>query len=95
MKFSTFLFPDSAIPRGRCRHRRDDARGAARRRTRRRCVWLAEHHFDGISVYGDPMVIAGALASRMRHAALGFAVLQMALHHRSASPSRSRFSTTC
>ena len=22
-------------------------------------VWLAEHHFDGISVYGDPMVLAG------------------------------------
>src|SRR5439155_5802890 len=44
-------------------------------------VWLAEHHFDGIAVYADPMVIAGALAASLRHAALGFAVVQTALHH--------------
>src|SRR5258708_11009918 len=81
MKFSPFLFPDSRDPEGD---------GAVTEETMREAlladelgadvVWLAEHHFDGISVYGDPMVIAGALASRMRHAALGFAVLQMALH---------------
>jgi alkanesulfonate monooxygenase SsuD/methylene tetrahydromethanopterin reductase-like flavin-dependent oxidoreductase (luciferase family) len=82
MKFSTFLFPDSRDP---------DRDGTVVDETIREAlladelgvdiVWLAEHHFDGISVYGDPMVIAGALASRMRHAGLGFAVLQMALHH--------------
>jgi alkanesulfonate monooxygenase SsuD/methylene tetrahydromethanopterin reductase-like flavin-dependent oxidoreductase (luciferase family) len=44
-------------------------------------VWLAEHHFDGISVYADPMVLAGALAASLKHAALGFAVIQTALHH--------------
>ena len=82
MKFGTFLFPDS----------RDPARdGAVIDETLREAmladelgadiVWLAEHHFDGISVYGDPMVIAGAIAGRMRHAGLGFAVIQTALHH--------------
>jgi len=44
-------------------------------------IWLAEHHFDGIAVYADPIVIAGALAASLRHAALGFAVVQTALHH--------------
>lgn len=44
-------------------------------------VWLAEHHFDGISVYADPMVLAGALAASLHHAGLGFAVIQTALHH--------------
>jgi alkanesulfonate monooxygenase SsuD/methylene tetrahydromethanopterin reductase-like flavin-dependent oxidoreductase (luciferase family) len=44
-------------------------------------VWLAEHHFDGIAVYADPMVLAGALAASLKHAGLGFAVIQTALHH--------------
>lgn len=82
MKFSTFLFPDS----------RDPARdGAVIDETLREArlaeelgvdvVWLAEHHFDGISVYGDPIGIAGALAALLHRAALGFAVIQTALHH--------------
>jgi alkanesulfonate monooxygenase SsuD/methylene tetrahydromethanopterin reductase-like flavin-dependent oxidoreductase (luciferase family) len=82
VKFSTFLFPDS----------RDPARdGAVIDETLREArladrlgadvVWLAEHHFDGISVYADPMVLAGALAASMNQAALGFAVIQTALHH--------------
>src|SRR5712692_8194702 len=82
MLFSTFLFPDS----------RDPARdGAVIDETRREAmladefgadvIWLAEHHFDGISVYGDPIALAGALAGSLRHAGLGFAVIQTALHH--------------
>ena len=82
MKFSTFLFPDS----------RDPARdGAVIDETMREAVladelgadivWLAEHHFDGIAVYADPMVLAGALAVALKHAGLGFAVIQTALHH--------------
>jgi alkanesulfonate monooxygenase SsuD/methylene tetrahydromethanopterin reductase-like flavin-dependent oxidoreductase (luciferase family) len=82
VKFSTFLFPDS----------RDPARdGAVIDETMREArladelgadlVWLAEHHFDGISVYADPMVLAGALAASLKHAGLGFAVIQTALHH--------------
>jgi alkanesulfonate monooxygenase SsuD/methylene tetrahydromethanopterin reductase-like flavin-dependent oxidoreductase (luciferase family) len=82
MKFGTFLFPDS----------RDPARdGVVIEETLREAlladelgadvIWLAEHHFDGISVYADPIGLAGALAASLRHAALGFAVLQTALHH--------------
>jgi alkanesulfonate monooxygenase SsuD/methylene tetrahydromethanopterin reductase-like flavin-dependent oxidoreductase (luciferase family) len=82
VKFSTFLFPDS----------RDPARdGQVIDETVREAVladelgadmvWLAEHHFDGISVYADPMVLAGALAASMKQAGLGFAVIQTALHH--------------
>ena len=82
MKFSTFLFPDS----------RDPARdGQVIDETLREAeladalgvdiVWLAEHHFDGISVYADPIVLAGALAARLKQAGLGFAVVQTALHH--------------
>ncbi|HWD57217.1 MAG TPA: LLM class flavin-dependent oxidoreductase [Stellaceae bacterium] len=82
MKFSTFLFPDS----------RDPARdGAVIDETVREAlladrlgadmVWLAEHHFDGIAVYADPMVLAGALAASLQRAGLGFAVIQTALHH--------------
>src|SRR5205085_204816 len=82
MKFSTFLFPD-------CRDPAQD--GAVIEETWREAmladelgvdvVWLAEHHFDGISVYADPIGLAGALAASLRHAGLGFAVLQTALHH--------------
>jgi alkanesulfonate monooxygenase SsuD/methylene tetrahydromethanopterin reductase-like flavin-dependent oxidoreductase (luciferase family) len=82
MRFSTFLFPDSRDPA---------LDGAVIDETVREAlladrlgadvVWLAEHHFDGISVYGDPMVMAGALAAALKHAGLGFAVIQTALHH--------------
>ncbi len=82
MLFSTFLFPDS----------RDPAKdGAVIDETLREAmladelgadiVWLAEHHFDGISVYADPIALAGALSTSLRHAGLGFAVIQTALHH--------------
>src|SRR5437016_2800042 len=82
MLFSTFLFPDS----------RDPAQdGAVIDETLREAVladelgadivWLAEHHFDGIAVYADPIALAGALAATLRHAGLGFAVIQTALHH--------------
>src|SRR3984893_731651 len=82
MLFGNFLFPDS----------RDPAQdGAVIEETLREAaladelgadvIWLAEHHFDGISVYADPIALAGALAASLRHAGLGFAVVQTALHH--------------
>ncbi|HEX5320898.1 MAG TPA: LLM class flavin-dependent oxidoreductase [Stellaceae bacterium] len=82
MKFSTFLFSDS----------RDPARdGAVIDETIREAVladalgvdivWLAEHHFDGIAVYADPIGLAGVLAASLKHAGIGFAVVQTALHH--------------
>jgi len=44
-------------------------------------IWLAEHHFDGIVAYVDPMTFAAALAMATSRARIGFAVAQMALHH--------------
>ncbi len=82
MKFGNFLFPDSRDPE------RD---GIVIDETLREAwlsdelgvdaIWLAEHHFDGICAYADPIAFAGALATSTRHSKIGFAVLQMALHH--------------
>lgn len=44
-------------------------------------VWLPEHHFDGIVAYADPVVFGAAVAMRTRRIRIGFAVVQMALHH--------------
>ena len=70
MKFSNFLFPD-------CRDPERD--GVVIDETLREArlsdelgvdvIWLAEHHFDGICAYVDPIVFAGALATSTRHAA--------------------------
>jgi alkanesulfonate monooxygenase SsuD/methylene tetrahydromethanopterin reductase-like flavin-dependent oxidoreductase (luciferase family) len=82
MKFGNFLFPDC----------RDPARdGAVIDETLREAwlsdemgvdvIWLAEHHFDGICAYVDPISFAGALATSTRRSKIGFAVVQTALHH--------------
>jgi alkanesulfonate monooxygenase SsuD/methylene tetrahydromethanopterin reductase-like flavin-dependent oxidoreductase (luciferase family) len=82
MKFSNFLFPDC----------RDPARdGVVIDETLREAwlsdelgvdvIWLAEHHFDGICAYVDPISFAGALATSTRRSKIGFAVVQTALHH--------------
>jgi alkanesulfonate monooxygenase SsuD/methylene tetrahydromethanopterin reductase-like flavin-dependent oxidoreductase (luciferase family) len=44
-------------------------------------LWLAEHHFDGICAYVDPVSFAAALASSTKQIHIGFAVAQMSLHH--------------
>jgi alkanesulfonate monooxygenase SsuD/methylene tetrahydromethanopterin reductase-like flavin-dependent oxidoreductase (luciferase family) len=82
MKFSNFLFPES----------RDPARdGVVIDETLREArltdelgfdvIWLAEHHFDGICAYVDPVSFAAALAVCTQRAKIGFAVAQMSLHH--------------
>jgi alkanesulfonate monooxygenase SsuD/methylene tetrahydromethanopterin reductase-like flavin-dependent oxidoreductase (luciferase family) len=82
MKFGNFLFPDSRDPE------RD---GIVIDETLREAwlsdelhvdvIWLAEHHFDGICAYVDPITLAGALATSTQHSKIGFAVVQTALHH--------------
>jgi alkanesulfonate monooxygenase SsuD/methylene tetrahydromethanopterin reductase-like flavin-dependent oxidoreductase (luciferase family) len=82
VKFGNFLFPDSRDP---------EHDGVVIDETLREAwlseelgcdaIWLAEHHFDGICAYADPIAFAGALAATTRRAKIGFAVLQMALHH--------------
>jgi alkanesulfonate monooxygenase SsuD/methylene tetrahydromethanopterin reductase-like flavin-dependent oxidoreductase (luciferase family) len=44
-------------------------------------VWLTEHHFDGAVAYADPLVFGAAVAMRTRRVHIGFAVVEMALHH--------------
>lgn len=82
MKFGNFLFPDCRDP-ARDGAIIDETLAEARLSDElgMDVIWLAEHHFDGISVYADPIALAGALAGSLRHAAIGFAVLQTALHH--------------
>ena len=82
MKFGNFLFPDCRNP---------DRDGIVIDETLREAwrsdelgvdvIWLAEHHFDGICAYVDPISFAGALATSTRHSTIGFAVVQTALHH--------------
>lgn len=82
MRFGNFLFPDS----------RDAATdGVVIDETLREAVlsdelgmdvvWLAEHHFDGICAYVDPVSFAAALAASTKRIRIGFAVAQMSLHH--------------
>lgn len=82
MKFGDFLFPDSRDP-ARDGVVIDETLREARLADELGCevIWLAEHHFDGICAYADPIAFAGALAATMRRAKIGFAVVQTALHH--------------
>lgn len=82
MKFSNFLFPDSPSPEHDGRIIDETLREA--RLTDELgydTIWLAEHHFDGICAYVDPVSFAAALATATSRARIGFAVAQMALHH--------------
>src|ERR1700680_1817107 len=82
MKFGDFLFPDCRDPaQGGVVIEETLREAALADELGADMIWLAEHHFDGISVYADPIALAGALAASLRHAVLGFAVIQTALHH--------------
>ena len=82
MRVSNFLFPQSTTAA-------DDARVIDETLREAKLtdelgfdvIWLAEHHFDGICAYVDPVSFAAALATATQHAKIGFAVAQMALHH--------------
>lgn len=82
MKFGNFLFPaamtatdDSrVIDETLCEAKLCDELGMD-------MVWLAEHHFDGICAYVDPVSFAAALATATQQIGIGFAVAQMSLHH--------------
>lgn len=82
MKFSNFLFPESRDPAADGRVIDETLREA--RLTDELgfdVVWLAEHHFDGICAYVDPVSFAAALAVATQRVKIGFAVAQMSLHH--------------
>ncbi len=82
MKFSNFLFPAAMEPAQDKQVIDETIREA------KLCdelgmdmLWLAEHHFDGICAYVDPVSFAAALAACTRRIRIGFAVAQMSLHH--------------
>jgi alkanesulfonate monooxygenase SsuD/methylene tetrahydromethanopterin reductase-like flavin-dependent oxidoreductase (luciferase family) len=82
MKFSNFLFPASMEPAKDRQVIQETLREA------QLCdelgmdmLWLAEHHFDGICAYVDPVTFAAALAASTKRINIGFAVAQLSLHH--------------
>ena len=44
-------------------------------------VWLTEHQFDGAVAYADPLVFGAAVAMKTQRVRIGFAVVELALHH--------------
>ncbi len=82
MKFSNFLFPAATSPELDHRIVNECLReGQLCDELGMDMLWLAEHHFDGICAYVDPVSFAAALAASTRRIHIGFAVAQMSLHH--------------
>lgn len=82
MKFSNFLFPAAASPELDHRIINETLReGQLCDELGMDMLWLAEHHFDGICAYVDPVSFAAALAASTKRIHIGFAVAQMSLHH--------------
>ncbi|HXT79878.1 MAG TPA: LLM class flavin-dependent oxidoreductase [Acetobacteraceae bacterium] len=82
MKVSNFLFPESRSPAEDGRIIRETLREAQLTdQLGYDVIWLAEHHFDGICAYVDPVCFAASLATATTRAKIGFAVAQTALHH--------------
>ena len=44
-------------------------------------IWIAEHHFIGEAVYGDPLGFAAAVAVKTQRVIIGLGIIEMALHH--------------
>lgn len=82
MKFSNFLFPGSYAPEDDERVINETLKEAQLcDELGMEMLWLAEHHFDGICAYVDPVAFAAAIASSTKRIEIGFAVAQMSLHH--------------
>ena len=82
MKFSDFLFPESRDP-ARDGFVLDETLREARLADELGvdALWLAEHHFDGICAYVDPVSFSAALAMATKRSQIGYAVVQTSLHH--------------
>ena len=82
MKFSNFLFPAAMTPDLDHQVIHETLReGQLCDELGMDMLWLAEHHFDGICAYVDPVSFAAALAASTQRIRIGFAVAQMSLHH--------------
>ena len=82
MRFSNFLFPHSPTPESDYMAVTDALREAElTEELGFDAVWLGEHHIDGACAYVDPVTFAAAVAARTERVKIGFAAVQMALHH--------------
>ena len=82
MQLGTFVFPTAADPADDGRIIREATEEAVlSEQLGMDAVWLAEHHFDGMCAYVDPVVFAAALAKATTRVRIGFAVVQASLHH--------------
>ncbi len=82
MRFGSFVFPVSKNPSEDHRVIDETLREiVACDRAGFHAVWLTEHHFDGVTAYADPVVFAAAVSQNTKRVKIGFAVLEMALHH--------------
>ena len=82
VKLSNFLFPESREPALDERVIDETIQEAKlSEQLGFEVVWLAEHHFDGICAYVDPISFAAALAMATSRIKIGFAVAQVSLHH--------------
>jgi alkanesulfonate monooxygenase SsuD/methylene tetrahydromethanopterin reductase-like flavin-dependent oxidoreductase (luciferase family) len=82
LRFSNFLFPESRDP-ARDGQVIDETLAEARisEALGVETLWLAEHHFDGICTYVDPVTFSATLAAATQRCKIGFAVIQTSLHH--------------
>ena len=82
MRFGTFVFPISGDPNDDHQVIENTLREVdLAEEIGLDAVWLTEHHFDGAVAYADPVVFGAAVATRTRRVRIGFAVVEMALHH--------------
>ncbi len=82
MRFGTLMFPMSEHPENdgtvvhQALHEAELAEEAGFD-----AVWLTEHHFGGTAAYADPVTFGAAVAVRTSRIKIGFAVVQLVLHH--------------
>lgn len=82
MKFSNFLFPQATTPEDDFIAVTDALDEAVlSEKLGFDAVWIGEHHIDGACAYVDPVTFAGAVVARTNTVQIGFAAVQMALHH--------------
>jgi alkanesulfonate monooxygenase SsuD/methylene tetrahydromethanopterin reductase-like flavin-dependent oxidoreductase (luciferase family) len=82
VKFGNFMFVETREPerdRERIAHAVHEAQRSEELGVD--ALFLAEHHFDGVCGYVDPVAFAMALSTITRRMTLGFAVAQVSLHH--------------
>lgn len=82
MKFGSFVFPVSHYPNNDSTIIDDSLREIELLEDLGLdAVWLTEHHFSGEVAYVDPVVFGAAVAAVTSRIKIGFAVVEMALHH--------------